>query len=183
MNHDAGMWHNIDVGGWPVAVRSAELARGTLVPCGPGVRLVSWPETAEARAYAARQAIGDHLMPVMQSAAWVWGCTRDPGVPFLCSTRGGTRPKHLRSAAVHVHEFRYPAGDLVRCGEVALPSPARTACDLVRLNAELDATTIVSIRLLLLRAGLSREDWQRELMRGPSRGRARALRRLQTLSP
>lgn len=181
ITHDAGMWHNIDVGAWPVAVRSAELARGTLVPCGPGVRLVSWPETAEARAYAAQQAIGEHLMPVMQAAAWVWGCARSPGIPFHCSTRGGTRPKHLRSAAVRVHEFRYGAHDLVKCGDCSLPSHARTACDLLRMSTNLDATTIVSIRLLVLRAGLSRDELRRELMRGPGRSRARALNRLAAL--
>ncbi|WP_017794110.1 hypothetical protein [Leucobacter salsicius] len=176
------MWHNIDVGGWPVAVRSAELARGTLVACGPGVRLVSWPETAEARAYAATQAIGDQLMPVMMAAAWVWGCARDPGLPFLCSTRGRARPKLQYSPELHVHEYRYAGSDLEACGEVTLPSPARTACDLVRLSAELSATTVITIRLLLLRAGLSREEWRHELMRGPGRSRVRALQRLEELS-
>lgn len=176
------MRHNIDVGSWPVAVRSAELLRGTLVACGPGVRLVSWPDTAEARAYAAQQAIGDQLMPVMLSAAWVWGCARDPGVPFDCSTRGGTRPKFQYSRQLRVHEYQYELGDLEECGATALPSPARTACDLIRLSTQLSAATIVAARLLVMRAGLSPEGWRREIMRGPARGRSRALHRFELLN-
>lgn len=167
-----------DVTRWPQAVRSAELARGTLVRCGPGVRLAGWPETPEVRAEAMRQALEGQLIPVMLAAAWVWGCAQHPGVPIACSTQRGARPKLQPHPQLDVHEYRYPPGDLVALGTLTLPTPARTACDLVRMSEEFAVTTIVAIRLLLRAAGLSQAAWEVTLQAGPGRHRRRALARV-----
>lgn len=172
----------VDVTRWPHAVRSAELVRGTLVRCGPGLRFAAWPETAAVRAEAIRQELDDKQMPVLLAAAWVWGCARHPGTPFACSTQRGTRPKLRSQPQLTVHEFRYPDTDLVRCGPLTLPTPARTACDLVRLTDALEVTVVVAIRLLLRKAGLSRVEWEHTLRHGPGRHRKRAMQRVALIS-
>ena len=172
----------VNIDGWSPPVQSAELARGTLVRCGPGVRLAAWPESAEVRAQVLRRVIGDTLMPVLMSAAWVWGCARDPGTPLVCATKGSTRPKLEATGPLRVHEFRYPQRHLAQCGDTVLPNPTRTACDLVRLSAELTPEVVVAIRLLVLQAAVSREAWELALRSCPSRHRVRALARIAVIS-
>lgn len=173
----------VNIDDWSPAVMSAELARGTLVRCGPGVRLASWPDTAEVRAQVLRRVIGSTLMPILMSAAWVWGCARTPGSPLVCATVGATRPKLADGGTpLQVHEFRYPDSDLSNCGTIVLPSPVRTACDLLRLSTELTLEIVIAARLLALRAELDREAWEVALLNGPSKDRIRAFRRVAALS-
>ncbi|MBP1325114.1 hypothetical protein JOF28_000346 [Leucobacter exalbidus] len=166
---------------WPAAVRSAELAHGTLVRCGPGVRLAAWPDTPATRAHVLRELLGTKLIPILISAAWVWGCAGEPGSPISCSTRGGGRPKLACARTMRVHEFHYAATDLVACDGVALPTPERTVCDLLRLEETFTVSLAVTCRLLVQRGQLSRERCQAALHAGPGRHRARALTRLAAL--
>ncbi|MHA3683253.1 hypothetical protein ACXR2T_11850 [Leucobacter sp. HY1910] len=178
----SGPAERVCIDSWAPAVVSAELARGTLVRCGPGVRLAAWPETREARAEALLRVIGGQLMPVLLAAAWVWGSARSTGSPIVCALRAGARPKLKHQPLFQVHEYRYPAHDLVHCSNLLLPSPLRTACDLVRIPAEFGAPLRAATRLLVLREGISRESWERAIQAGPGRNRVRALRRVAELS-
>lgn len=166
---------------WAPTVVSAELAHGTLVRCGPGVRLAAWPETSETRAEALLRVIGPRFMPVLFAAAWVWGCVRDPGSPIVCALRKGARPKLNSRSEVRVHEYRYPERDLVRCSVLTLPGPLRTACDLLRLCPGFTLELRVTTRLLLLRADASTQALVRAIHEGPGRNRVRALRRITEL--
>ena len=166
---------------WAPTVVSAELAHGTLVRCGPGVRLAAWPETSETRAEALLRVIGPRLMPVLFAAAWVWGCVRDPRSPVVCTLRKGARPKLNSRSEVEVHEYRYPDRDLVRCGVLTLPGPLRTACDLLRLCPRFSLEVRVTTRLLLLRADVSSQALVSAIHEGPGRNRVRALRRISEL--
>lgn len=166
---------------WAPTVVSAELAHGTLVRCGPGVRLAAWPETSETRAEALSRVIGARLMPVLFAAAWVWGCVRDPGSPIVCALQKGARPKLNSRSDVQVHEYRYPERELVRCGVLTLPGPLRTACDLLRLCPRFTLEVRVTTRLLLLRADASSQALVSAIHEGPGRNRVRALRRISEL--
>lgn len=117
---------------WPEAVRSAELIRGTVVRCGPGLRLTAWPETPSVRAAALRPLFRDDLIASHITAAWIWGAARNPGEPLdfltLNSRTQGTEPE----TGIRLHRFRMGNGDIAALGGLNVTTPRRTLFDLLR---------------------------------------------------
>lgn len=134
---------------WPPAVRSAELIRGTLVRCGPGLRPVAWPDTPRVRLAALAPWLGRDRVPTHLTAAWIWGAAAHPGSPMQLAVRGGTRRPEFTPRDVHVRSLSFGADELTLFGSYAVTSPVRTVCDLLRTRQNPDLATQVACRLLL----------------------------------
>src|SRR5699024_5801391 len=88
-------------------VVSAELLRGTIAPCGPGVRGVGWPESASVRAATLHSCLPwSKLVTVLRSAAWVWGAPWNDDGQLFFSTLEGKRFLRTTPSHIHVCEFR-----------------------------------------------------------------------------
>ncbi|QYM76068.1 hypothetical protein [Leucobacter luti] len=166
---------------WPAAIRSAELQRGTLVRCGPGVRLVSWPETPRVRLTALAPWLGTELIAVLETAAWVWGASSTPGRPMHLSTQHRRRTRGEPPVGALVHQFSYAPHAIVRYGPFEVTTPLRTVTDLLRLPEEFTHAHRVSCRLLLLSAEIERSLVDGALAVGPPPHRRRARARLSAL--
>lgn len=117
---------------WPQAIRSAELLRGTVVPCGPGLRLAAWPETPTVRACALRPVFHSGLIAAHLTAAWIWGAARHPGIPLEFITRSGKLRDGFGENPPRLHRYRIEPDDTVPLGELFVTSPSRTLFDLLR---------------------------------------------------
>ena len=118
---------------WPPAVRSAELLRGSLVRCGPGVRPVGWPETPRTRATALAPWLTPDRVAIRMSAAWVWGAARQPDAPLELSTAGRRRPDHGAHRDHLLRQFAYDESALRRFDGFAVTDPEQTVYDLLRI--------------------------------------------------
>lgn len=118
----------------PATIVSAELQRGTVVRCGPGVRGVGWPETARVRA-----AVIQHLLPkpelvaVLTTAAWIWGGTWQDQTPLTLSTLNAKRFLGVPGLNCRVHEFNICVDETVAMEGVLVTSPLRTIYDMLFL--------------------------------------------------
>ncbi|MGW9021473.1 hypothetical protein ACWGOE_08340 [Leucobacter chromiiresistens] len=166
---------------WPPAVRSAERLRGTLVPCGPGMRPVAWPETPRVRLSALAPWLEERYVAIGLTAAWVWGAARSPGDPLQCSTVGRKRPPARRAPGVAVHEHALAAADFARIGRESVTTPTRTLCDLLRSAGAFGVESRVACRILLAREPGGRRAVQAALDAGSSRHRRIATARLASL--
>lgn len=120
------------------AVRSAELLRGSLVRCGPGVRGVGWPETSGVRALALPHpdAGGHELVAVAYTAAWVWGAEWNNDSPIVFSTLQRMRFLRTAIAPLHVREYAIAPSDTVAICGVRVTTPERTVYDLLYLDED-----------------------------------------------
>lgn len=134
---------------WPLTVRSAETLRGTLVRCGPGVRLAAWPETARVRAAALEPWFHQHRVAIRLTAAWIWGATRNPGTPLRFATQNGRRAEPVNRALVTLQQLRFHEGEIEQLGDHAVTSPLRTLLDLLRDPDPLPHEARVACRLLI----------------------------------
>lgn len=134
---------------WPPAVRSAELIRGTLVRCGPGLRPVAWPDIPRVRLAALAPWLGCDRVPTHLTAAWVWGAAAHPGSPLQLAVSGGTRRPEFTPRDVHVRSLSFGMDELAPFGSFSVTSPTRTICDLLRTRQRPDLATRVACRLLL----------------------------------
>lgn len=166
---------------WPVAVRSAERLRGTLVRCGPGLRPASRPEAPSVRLAALEPWPDSAHVAVHLTAAWVWGAAREPGETLQLSTADGRRAGDHAGPGVSVHEFRCDPAEIVRLGRRSVTSPLRTAYDLLRLGPRFDAAERIACRLLMNACPDARErirtrlDATRDPRRRLAIGRLRSL--------
>ena len=162
----------------PQAVRSAELLRGTLVRCGPGVRGVGWPDTARVRAAALAPWFTQPRTAVLLTAAWVWGAAHSPGEPleFASGERAGTRDEH--GVSTRQRQLGVADGEGVRLGAARVTSPTRTVADLLRLPAALTREARFACRVLAAHHGASAHRVAEALSAGPAPYRLRALDRL-----
>lgn len=166
---------------WPDAVRSAELQRGTLVRCGPGVRLVSWPETPRVRLTAIAPWLGAEHIAILQTAAWVWGAARSPGRPLELSTQHRRRTRAESPVGTLVHQYAYATNATVRFGDFEVTTPLRTITDLLRLPEDFTRVHRLACRLLLLSPEIDRALISTALGSGPPPHRRRARDRLREL--
>ncbi|MFV0433553.1 MAG: hypothetical protein ACK5LO_06220 [Leucobacter sp.] len=135
---------------WPRAVRSAEMLRGTLVRCGPGLRLVGWPETPRVRAHALAPWYGTgHNAAIRMTAAWIWGAARSPGHPLEFSTTRGRRAESTPGSEHALHQFSYESDEIHSLGEFQLTTPLRTVADVLRIPGEFSRAHRVACRLLV----------------------------------
>ncbi|MBL3686917.1 hypothetical protein D3248_08130 [Leucobacter zeae] len=165
---------------WPVAVRSAELQRGTLVRCGPGLRLVGWPESPRVRLHALAPWGADRRIAVMATAAWVWGALRSPD-PELDFGTGGGRAAGARAPLTRIREFSCAPDEIIAFGEFRVTAPERTLVDMLRHTASFAPAHRVACRLLLLGVPGGRAALRERIACGRRQYRATALRRLDRL--
>ena len=165
---------------WPVAVRSAELLRGTLARCGPGHRLVGWPESPGVRLQALAPWGSEARIAVLDTAAWAWGALRDPGSVLDFGTGGG-RAGGSRAPMTRIHEFTHPEDEIVDFGGFRVTTRVRTVTDLLRHAEQFTRQHRVACRLLLLSAEQGRAELRDRIAHGRRQYRATALRRLDAL--
>lgn len=134
---------------WSIAELSAEMLRGSVTVCGPGHRLLSWPETPRVRLTALAPWTLPDRIAVLDTAAWVWGAMCDPGRPLQLSTFDGVRAPTVQGPDASVHQYRYRDEEIVQFGEFFVTSPARTVHDLLRLDEPVPPARRVACRLLL----------------------------------
>ncbi|MBO1901960.1 hypothetical protein J4H92_08365 [Leucobacter weissii] len=134
---------------WPVALRSAERLRGTLVPCGPGLRGVGWPETPSVRAAALAEWLGDDCVAVRLTAAWIWGAARAPGRPLRVTTRERRRSARISTDWLRIHAMRCPDSETLGLCGFRVTTPLRTVLDLLHAQESFDLPERVACRLLL----------------------------------
>lgn len=166
---------------WPAAVRSAELLRGSVVRCGPGLRSVGWPETPATRAAALSPWLAEqHRVATHLTAAWIWGAARDPGAPLdfallRARPRGSPGP-----VSVRLHEFAFDEGDIAEPGGHAVTTPSRTLYDLLRAPA-IGAVERLTCRVLIAFAPGTGADLSARLERRRLPCDSRILARLGSL--
>lgn len=116
---------------WPPALRSAELLRGSLVRCGPGLRGVGWPETPRVRLAALAPWLAHGEVATHLTAAWVWGAAHRPGRPLQVTVRAKRRRRRPDTEWLRVYELRYAEEDTHRFGDFQVTTPLRTTLDLL----------------------------------------------------
>ncbi|MGI8393529.1 hypothetical protein [Leucobacter sp. W1038] len=170
---------------WPEALRSAELIRGTLVPCGPGLRGVGWPDSPRVRLAALAPWLMHDRIAAYLTAAWIWGAARDPGRPLRVSMPARTRNTQSRSTQVRVQELSLTGADLSHFGPFTVTSPLRTATDLLFDSTPLGVTELVALRLLfpLIDGGAAAVHSQILATRRPHRRRALSRLTLRLTEP
>ncbi len=159
---------------WPVALRSAGRLRGTLVPCGPGLRGIGWPETPTVRAAALAEFLTDGRIATLMTAAWVWGAAKEPGRPIRASTVGGRRKLAADNEMLRTMEIRYTDADIARLGRFGVTGPKRTVVDLLHTSEEFGIAERVACRLLArsFAGGLAGIQAHLSTHRRPHRSRA-----------
>ncbi|MFT4232259.1 MAG: hypothetical protein QM606_05720, partial [Leucobacter sp.] len=157
------------------AVRSAELLRGALVRCGPGVRPVGWPDVPRVRAAALAPWLSADRIAIRMCAAWIWGAAREPGLPLEFSTTERRRPGRREHPDHLLHQFAYDERALHRFDGFALTAPEQTLHDLLRIPEAFSPDRRVACRLLLrlVEGGRDRVEQRIGEQRGPFRTLAR----------
>lgn len=166
---------------WPVCVRSAELQRGTLVRCGPGLRLAGWPETPRVRLAALAPWLTPGRVAILSTAAWVWGAARSPDHRLEFSARHRQSLDALANNRVHFRQLRLEPSELTQLGDFAVTTPERTILDVLRLAPRFTQQQRSACRLLILHAALSRTTLLSSLNAAPRAHRERARTRLLAL--
>lgn len=166
---------------WPQAVRSAELLRGSLVRCGPGVRAVGWPETPRVRAAALAPWLTPDRIAIRMSAAWIWGAARRPDPMLELSTAGRRRPAHRARRDHLLHQFAYPETAVRALDGFAVTDPEQTIYDLLRLPHAFGHRHRLACRLLLGMVADGRTGIERRLELQHPHYRAVARARLERL--
>ena len=164
---------------WPPAIRSAELLRGTLVRCGPGVRPIGRPESPRQRLAALSPWLEDRIA-CGATAAWVWGARPTPGAPLRCAMPGRRRPPTVPPPGVVIHQLTLKPDDVETLGGRHITSPLRTAVDLLK-SLQYERRDRESVRLLALASGVDRSGLLSEVRRSPRADRVTACARIAEL--
>lgn len=133
---------------WPVAVRSAGRLHGTLVPCGPGLRGVGWPESPRVRATALAGTLTRDQIATRMTAAWLWGAARDPGRPLSAHSRTSGRWSRADTVTVRTSELRIAPSEVIQLGPCRVSTPGRTILDLLYASEPFGVAERVACRLL-----------------------------------
>ena len=133
---------------WPEALRSAERLRGSLVPCGPGLRGAGWPETPRVRIAALAPWLEHGAVAAHLTAAWVWGAARTPGRQLQVTTRARQRRRQADTEWLRVYEFRYSEAETHRFGAFDVTTPLRTVTDMLYAARPFGIVERVACRLL-----------------------------------
>lgn len=134
---------------WPEAMRSAWRLSGALVPCGPGVRGLGWPETPRVRLTAIAAWLRGGRIASHLTAAWVWGAARDPGYPLQVSQLPGRRRPPEAVPGLRIYDLRGAGPESHDFGGLAVTTPPRTVLDLLYDPSGFGAREAIACRLLL----------------------------------
>lgn len=140
---------------WPPAVRSAERLHGTLVPCGPGLRPVGWPDTPSVRRIAIGDLMPSQLIASHQTAAWIWQSTRRAGKPLRAIQKPTTRNTFLAGVntkdLIRIRQQRITREDIAVFDDLCVTTPFRTVLDLLYDPHDFDVVSQVACRLIMLK--------------------------------
>lgn len=134
---------------WPIALQHAFKLRGALVPCGPGLRGVAWPDTSSVRLATLGPWLHAHAAASHLTAAWVWGAARHPGEQLTFTTHSGRRPPPTHPHHISWHQLTLNVEDLRTLGDFTVTSPERTAFDLLHCSSGFNTAEQVACRLLV----------------------------------
>lgn len=174
-------YHPPRVDRWPLAERSLETQQGTLVRCGPGLRLASWPETPRVRAAAIAPWLRPEYVATHVTAAWIWGAWRVPDEPLEFSTQHGRRAGFPRDRGYLLRQLSLAPEDVRVFGEQCVTSPERTVFDLLRTTEPFTRLHRIACRILLLHDDITREALRERLIASGKARRGSALERLARL--
>jgi hypothetical protein len=122
--------------------------RGALLPCGPGVRGVAWPDTPRVRLAALGSWLRGDFAASHLTAAWVWGATEDPPRPLTIAAPAGRHTRPVQPE-VRYYELRFAPDDLVKLGDFTATAPLRTVLDLLHDQERFDRVEqAASVQLL-----------------------------------
>lgn len=148
---------------WPVAMQHAMRLRGALVPCGPGVRGVGWPDTPRVRLAAIAGVLAGGHVAALLTAAWVWGAAADPGSPLsIAKAAGRSRSRHASDA--QRYELRLSPADAAMLGEFGVTTPMRTILDLLHLSPSFGPDERTACRELMTLAAVDAEELHQQLL-------------------
>lgn len=134
---------------WPIALQHAFRLRGALVPCGPGVRGVGWPDTPCVRLSALGPWLGAGKCASHLTAAWVWNAVDELGTPLSITLPSGRHGSLQSSHGVRRHEMRLNREDIRAFDELLVTSPFRTILDLLHDPHHFEATHALAVTSLL----------------------------------
>lgn len=138
---------------WPLALQHAMRLRGVLLPCGPGMRGVGWPDTPLVRLAAIAGSLEGGHVAALLTAAWVWGAAPDPGSPLSVAGSAG-QARICRASNTHRYELRLSPADVTMLGEFGVTTPKRTILDLLHLSASFGSDERNACRELLKPAAI-----------------------------
>lgn len=167
----------------PAVVIRAELRRGTLLRCGPGVRSPGWPDCSRVRAAALAPWWPVGHVAIGGAAAWIWGACRDPGRPLHFAAPRPRRSHVDIHPMIRTHEYEFAAhGDLVDVGDGrVVTTPERTVFDLLTMEDAFADAHRVACRIMLLTTPDARARAGARLQGARPTMRTRALHRLAAL--
>ena len=142
---------------WPLALQHAMRLRGALLPCGPGVRGVGWPDTPRVRLAAIAGVLEGGHVAAFLTAAWVWGAAADPGEPLSVAGCAGRARTHRPSGARR-YELRLGQADIETLGEFGVTTPLRTILDLLHANATFGLAEQSACRNLMSLANIDTDE-------------------------
>lgn len=162
-------------------VRSAERLHGTLVPCGPGMRPVAWPESPRVRLQALAEICPPQLVITLGTAAWVWGAARTAPLPLdvACGVHGASSSRFNTLLSLRNLVFR--PSDVQDFGVFSVTSPERTVTDLLRLRERFHSSDRAVCRLLIRLVPGGLQAIRAQLGERASPHSRRALQRLAAL--
>ncbi len=147
----------------PVAMQHALRLRGALIPCGPGVRGVGWPDTPRVRLAAIAGVLSGGHVAALLTAAWVWGAATDPGSPLSIAKAAGRSRAHQAGGAKR-YELRLSPADVSVLGEFGATTPLRTILDLLHLSPSFGPDERDACRELMTLAAIDAEELREVLL-------------------
>jgi hypothetical protein len=108
---------------------------GTLVPCGPGLRPLGWPESPMVRRIALGVLMPNTFIASHMTAAWVWGAAAEPGAPLRSIQLPSKRSANYQprsTETLHIAHSRISRRDISFMDDLAVTTPLRTALDILR---------------------------------------------------
>jgi hypothetical protein len=115
---------------------SAACLDGHLVELGEGYVPADTVETASLRAASLFSVAGTDLAAILESAAWIHGALDDPPARHRLQRVSARRLHEPIGRRFVYRDPQLPASDLLRVGDVAVTTPARTVADLARSGTE-----------------------------------------------
>lgn len=164
---------------WPPAVRSAELARGSILRCGPGLRPAGWPEHPRVRVAALAPWLGEGRTAIEMTAAWVWAACEWSDAFLSLGLASDRRVGVLRLPRGSLRRLTFEDGDVIRFRGLAVTAPLRTAFDILHRRGPLDADASTACRRLLTPLPDGRERLLEMCERRGYPGRRRAACRIE----
>jgi len=168
---------------WPEPVRLAWRLSGALVPCGPGVRGIGWPENPVVRLAALAPWFTAHQVATHRTAAWVWGAARSIGESIELSMLPGYRRPIGTPAELRIRELRGLPEDAIHLGQFLVTSPRRTILDLLYQPESFDRRDVITCRLLSQRVPGGLQHIADHIAEHRRPHRSRAQQRLRGLLP